>query len=154
VTVHKLKQYRGKIGNTALPDDVLRDGLIFDDSAQARRDEAAAKALAHRWNRWLKMKEIIDADWRKNALAELEAVTGEVETGVILARLEAERIADQTADAVTTQKYLEELAAIRDKTWRDRAGQQLAAATQSINKDIRKRDHELLLRLRLRRTRL
>ena len=101
---------------------------------------AAEKDLAHRWHRWLKMKAIIDEDWQRTATAELAAVTDEVETGVLLARLEAEREADLQADATTTQKYLDELLMLRDRAWRAKAEQRLAAATRKINADIRKQD--------------
>jgi hypothetical protein len=135
---------RRNIGN--IPDDVGQ--IEWQDDPSVVK---AARDLQHRWHRWLKMKEIIDADWKANAEKELAAVSGEVETGLLLARLEAERIADQTADATTTQKYLDELLAIRDKAWRSQAEQRLAAATRTINADIRKRDSQLRERLRRRR---
>jgi hypothetical protein len=126
---------RRHIGNTCVPDDV---GEVewTDDPSVAK----AARDLEHRWRRWTRMKEIIDGDWQQNAMAELAAVTDEVETGVLLARLEAEREADLQADATTTQKYLDELLVLREKAWKAQAEKQLADATRKINADIRKRD--------------
>ena len=126
------------LGNTCVPDDV---GEVewADDPSIAK----AAKDLAHRWHRWNRMKEVIDADWKRDAERQVAAVTDSVEAGLLMNRLDAERESNETADAAETDKYFAELAALHDRVWMEQAKKRLAAATRSINKDIARKERRL-----------
>ena len=67
-----------------LPDDVLHDGIEWDDDPDV-------VSLAHRFGQWLTAEKLIDADWRRDALKQIAAVTDEIETGLLLNKLEDER---------------------------------------------------------------
>lgn len=138
---------RRHIGNTAIPDDLLRDGITWDGDSQARRDDAAyRKACEDLDRRWMAVREVeeeITAAWYRDACRQLAEVAPSIEKDeheLLIARLDEQRAARQQVEDAVTVKYLEELAAIREKTWRSRAEKQLADATRQINADIRKRD--------------
>jgi hypothetical protein len=126
------------LGNTCVPDDV---GEVewADDPSIAK----AAKDLAHRWHRWNRMKEVIDADWKRDAERQVAAVTDSVEAGLLMNRLDAERESNEKADAVATERYFAELKALHDRVWMERAKKRLAAATRSINSDIARKERRL-----------
>ncbi len=130
---------RRHIGNTAIPYDLLRDGIEFEDDPEV-------KDLERRWKRWLHFKVIIDADWKKDAERRLTEVTTEIETERLLTKLEEERIADQTADDAQVKAYLEQFAAIakkRNNAWLVEAKKRLDRETGKINKDIARRERKL-----------
>ncbi len=142
-----MKKKRRHIGNTAVPDDLLRDGIVFDGSVQARRDDdayrRACEDLDRRWKAVLQVEAEITAAWKRDACRQLTEVAPSIEKDeheLLIARLDEQRAARQQVEDAVTVRYLEELAAIREKTWRSRAEKQLADATRRINADIRKRD--------------
>ena len=53
-----------------IPNDCAVGIEWFDDPSVAK----AARDFEHRWRRWTRMKEIIDGDWQRSAMAELAAV--------------------------------------------------------------------------------
>lgn len=123
-----------------MPDDV-DVGTIewFDDPSIVK----AREELERRWQQWNAAKLLIDADWRKDALKQIAAVTDEIETGLLLNRLEEERESNERADAAETQRYFAELAALHDRVWMEQAKKRLASATRSINKDIARKERRL-----------
>lgn len=100
-------------------------------------------SLAHRFGQWLTAEKLIDADWRRDALKQIAAVTDEIETGLLLNKLEDERRSNEEADAAETDKYFAELKALHDRVWMEQAKKRLAAATRSINKDIARKERRL-----------
>ena len=146
MTRRRIQTRRPHLGNTCVPDDVGDPRQI--EWTDAPEIVKAAKDLQHRWHRWNRMKEVIDADWRQDALKQLAAVTDSVETGILLNRLEAERESTEAADKITTDKYFQELKALHDRVWMEQAKKRLAAATRSINKDIARKERRLFPFLR------
>jgi hypothetical protein len=128
------------LGGTCVPDDVDVRTIEWEDPPEIVK---AAKDLQHRWHRWNRMKEVIDADWKRDAERQIAAVTDSVETGILLNRLEAERESNEAADKIATDKYFQELKALHDRVWMERAKKRLAAATRSINKDIARKERRL-----------
>jgi hypothetical protein len=128
------------LGGTCVPDDVDVRTIEWEDPPGIVK---AAKDLQHRWHRWNRMKEVIDADWKRDAERQIAAVTDSVETGILLNRLEAERESNERADAAETDKYFAELKALHDRVWMEQAKKRLAAATRSINKDIARKERRL-----------
>jgi hypothetical protein len=124
-----------------MPDSVLADGIEWSNDPDVVSFEL-------RWDRWNAAKKLIDEDWKRDAERQIAAVTDSVEAGLLMNRLEAERESNETADAVTTQKYFDELKALHDRVWMERAKKRLAAATRSINKDIARKERRLFPFLR------
>ena len=119
-----------------VPDDALHGDVEWDDDPDV-------VSLEQRWQRWLAAKRLIDDDWKRDAERQVAAVTDEIETGVLLARLEAERESNATADAAITKKYFQELAAVYDRLWKRQAEKKLRAATKKINLDIARKERRL-----------
>lgn len=111
-------------------------------------DDPEVVSLEQRWQRWIAAKRLIDDDWKRDAEQQVAAVTDEIETGVLLARLEAERESNATADAAITEKYFQELAAVYDRLWKRQAEKRLRAATKKINADIARKERRLFPFLR------
>jgi hypothetical protein len=128
------RQPRRRLG--PIPDSVLADGIEWSNDPDVVSFEL-------RWDRWNAAKKLIDEDWKRDAERQIAAVTDSVEAGLLMNRLEAERESNETADAVTTQKYFDELKALHDRVWMERAKKRLAAATRSINKDIARKERRL-----------
>jgi len=124
------------LAHTCIPDEVLNDGIEWENDPAIQR---AANELSRRMSRWLRAKEIIDADWRKDAEQRLAAVTTVIERDNLIDDLEAELEADRHADDETVANYLEQFAEIARRAnaaWRKRAEEQLRKATAEINRSI------------------
>jgi hypothetical protein len=149
---------RRHIGNTCVPDDLLHDGIVFDDDAQARRDdEAYRKAcqdLDRKWQAVKRAGEEIERSWRAEAIARLEAAAVEIDRDrkkQLMDDLAEEERQLKEADDRRVAQYLESLAAIvkrRNDAWLVEAKKRLDRATRSINKDIARKERELFLRRR------
>lgn len=104
------------VGNTCIPDELLRDGITWDGDAQARLDDKKYAKACHeldcRWRRWNKAKRRIETDWKRNAEKQLLEVTDSVELGLLLNHLDDEREANEKADALAVENYLNQLAAL------------------------------------------
>jgi hypothetical protein len=138
MTRRRKQTVRQHLGNTCVPDDVGEVEWADDPSVVK-----AARDLAHRWHRWNAAKKLIEDDWRQDALKQIAAVTDEIETGLLLNKLDDERLSNEEADAAETDKYFAELAALHDRVWMAQAKKRLAAATRSINKDIARKERRL-----------
>jgi hypothetical protein len=149
MTRRRKQTVRRHLGNTCVPDDVGEVEWTDDPSVVK-----AAKDLQHRWDRWLAAKKLIDDDWRRDAERQIAAVTDSVQAGLLMNQLEAERESNEQADAITTEKYFDELLAIRERVWKQQAKAKLAAATAKINRDIARKDRSVRELLKARRKRL
>ncbi|MGA8409969.1 MAG: hypothetical protein WB680_22550 [Candidatus Acidiferrales bacterium] len=106
-------------------------------------DDPDVVSLEQRWQRWIAAKRLIDDDWKRDAERQVAAVTDEIETGLLLNRLDAERESNATADAAITERYFQELAAVYDRLWKRQAEKRLRAATKKINREIVQRERRL-----------
>ena len=140
-----MKRIRSRIANTCVPDEAAQ--VIWDDDKQALADEEAYQQLGRRFQRWLRAKAIIDADWKAEAEARLAAVSPGIETDNLLAKLDAELEADRTADDAAVTVYLESLAEIvrrANDAWRERAQKRLLGVTMKINASDARDERKLL----------
>jgi len=137
-----------------VPDDAVKGGIVWEDSAEAQAEDRAfrhaANELAKRRSEWLRVKAELDADWLRNAEAELAAVSGDVERDQLLERIDARLTADEELSRKQEQEYLEAVAALireraarANKEWLAAAQKKLAAATAAITRDIVRHEREV-----------
>lgn len=115
-----------------LPDDVLRDGIAWEDDRQEASYRAECQELEKKWQAVRVVEVEITAAWRRDAERQLAEVAPSIErdqNDLLLSRLDEQMAARQAAEDAITAKYLEELAAARDRMWKKQATKRLAAAT-------------------------
>ena len=133
-----------------IPDSVLADGIFWDDSDQARQDEAqyqkACRELEAKWTAVRAVEAEITAAWRRDAGRQIAEVSPSIERDqheLLLSRLDEQMKARHEAEDKITAQYLNDLLAVRERLWRQQAERRLAAATRSINRDIARKERQL-----------
>jgi hypothetical protein len=135
--------------------DAPRWGLLLEvDQAEFLFQPPTNKALRlleTRWMQWQKQRALIDADFRREHLARVEAVKVEIDAAQrqqLMDDAEEKQRVYFAADAAETQKFVDALCEHSQKRWRTAAEARLRRATNAINAEINRRDRELLARKR------
>jgi hypothetical protein len=133
-------------------DDVLREIAEAEFLTQPAEDKQL-RMLEQRWQTWLRQKDKLDADFRRQSLARVAAAAKEINADRLKAALEQEeekRLAYFQSDAEENAKYVAALtaaikkqAADRISAWRTEAEAHLRRATASINADIVAKERKL-----------